>query len=86
MPSFDTRPWAKRLAGTVIVVTVIALTIGAFYLHSIKSLGIPEIVGIIMLLLAILPPNIHIFNRKPPVEPAGKDSPPPPKINRPILH
>ncbi len=57
----DKKPWAKTLARIVIGVTVIALTVLAYFLKAHGSLRIPEIVGIFLLFLAIVPPNLAII-------------------------
>jgi hypothetical protein len=57
----DKKPWAKTLARIVIGVTVIALAVLAYFLNSHNSLHIPEIVGIILLFLTIVPPNLAII-------------------------
>lgn len=63
MLPFDNRPWAKTLAGTVIALSVIAAIAGSYFLYSLDQLHIPEVTGIVLLLLTILPPNIAILHR-----------------------
>ena len=65
MLPFDKRPWAKQLAATVIVVTLIAAICVPIILHQRKALDPPIIVGIVLLLLAIIPPNIVVLRRRP---------------------
>jgi hypothetical protein len=57
----DDKPWAKALARTVICLTVIALICLGFYLHSKNMLHIPETVGIFLLFLTIVPPNLAVL-------------------------
>jgi len=57
----DRKPWAKTLARTVIVVTLVALGVLAYFLHDHDSLHIPEIVGILLLFLTIVPPNLAVI-------------------------
>ena len=57
----DKKPWAKSLARIVIGVTVIALAVLAYFLKTHNSLHIPEIVGILLLFLTIVPPNLAII-------------------------
>jgi hypothetical protein len=63
MLPFDNRPWARTVAGTVIGLSVVAAVAGAYYLYTLDQLHIPEVTGIILLLLTILPPNIAILYR-----------------------
>jgi hypothetical protein len=64
MLPFDQRPWAKHLAATVIIVTLVAAICVPVILHQRKALDLPIIVGIVLLLLAIIPPNIVILRRQ----------------------
>jgi hypothetical protein len=57
----DKKPWAKTLARTVIGVTVVALAILAYFLRAHNDLHVPEIVGIFLLFLTIVPPNLAII-------------------------
>jgi hypothetical protein len=57
----DKKPWAKTLARTVIGVTLVALGVLAYYLQDQNSLHIPEIVGIFLLFLTIVPPNLAVI-------------------------
>jgi hypothetical protein len=57
----DKKPWAKTLARTVIGVTVVALAVLAYFLQTYGSLHIPEIVGIFLLFLTIVPPNLAVI-------------------------
>jgi hypothetical protein len=57
----DKKPWAKTLARTVIGVTVVSLAVLAYFLQTHGSLHIPEIVGIVLLFLAIVPPNLAVI-------------------------
>jgi hypothetical protein len=57
----DHKPWAKTVARIVICSTVVALAILAYFLHIHHTLRIPEIVGIILLFLTIVPPNLAVI-------------------------
>jgi hypothetical protein len=57
----DHKPWAKTLARTVIGVTLVALACLAYFLHLHKSLHIPEVVGLFLLFLTIVPPNLAVI-------------------------
>ena len=63
MLPFDNRPWAKSVARTVIALSIVAAVAGAYYLFTLDELHIPEVTGILLLLLTILPPNIAIISR-----------------------
>lgn len=60
LPNAD-KPWAKTLARTVIGATLVALGILAYVLEIHNSLHIPEIVGIFLLFLTIVPPNLAVL-------------------------
>lgn len=60
MLPFDRRPWARALATAVILASCVAAVWFAYYLYGRDSLHISEIVGIILLLLTIIPPNASI--------------------------
>ena len=57
----DDKPWAKTLARVVICATLVALAVLAYYLQTHQTLHIPEIVGIILLFLTIVPPNLAVI-------------------------
>jgi hypothetical protein len=57
----DHKPWAKTLARTVIGVTVVALALLTYFLENRGILHIPEIVGIFLLFLTIVPPNLAVL-------------------------
>jgi hypothetical protein len=57
----DHKPWAKTVARIVICATVAGLIVLAFILHAYHTLRIPEIVGLFLLFLAIVPPNLAIL-------------------------
>lgn len=57
----DQKPWAKTVARIVVYSTVLALAFLAYFLESRDSLHVPEIVGIILLFLAIVPPNLAVI-------------------------
>jgi hypothetical protein len=73
MLPFDNKPWAKTLAGVVVGVTVVALICLALYLHHLDQLRIPEYVGLFLLFLTIVPPNLAVIYKKPKAD-AGFDS------------
>jgi hypothetical protein len=60
LPNAD-KPWAKPVATIVICATIVGLIVFAFVLNSYNSLHIPEIVGIFLLFLTIVPPNLAIL-------------------------
>ena len=64
MASYQDRPWAKKAATAVIIVSILAAIFAAYFRHSQGLLDIPEVAILILLLLAILPPNIAILYRK----------------------
>ena len=57
----DDKPWAKTVARIVISATIAALIILAFILNAYNTLHVPEIVGIFLLFLTIVPPNLAII-------------------------
>jgi hypothetical protein len=57
----DDKPWAKGLARTVICLTLVALAVLAYFLQTRDMLHIPEIVGIFLLFLTIIPPNLAVL-------------------------
>jgi hypothetical protein len=57
----DQKPWAKTLARTVIGVTLVALALLTYFLHAHHMLHIPEMVGIFLLFLTIVPPNLAVI-------------------------
>jgi hypothetical protein len=57
----DHKPWAKTVARIVICATIVSLAILAYFLHIHHTLRIPEIVGIILLFLTIVPPNLAVI-------------------------
>jgi predicted ABC-type exoprotein transport system permease subunit len=77
MLPFDRRPWARQLAATVIVVTLIAAICVPIILHRLKALDPPIIVGIVLLLLAIIPPNIVVLRQR------GRSAPTNPQQEKP---
>lgn len=65
MLPFDRKPWAKTVAAVVIALSFVGAVALIFYFRSIDSLHISEMVGIFLLLLTIVPPNVAIVMRKP---------------------
>jgi hypothetical protein len=57
----DRKPWAKTVARIVVYGTTVGLIVLAYFLQTHKSLHIPEIVGIFLLFLTIVPPNLAIL-------------------------
>jgi hypothetical protein len=57
----DDKPWAKTLARTVIGATLVGLAVLGYFLHIHRSLHIPEAVGIFLLFLTIVPPNLAVL-------------------------
>ena len=57
----DQKPWAKTVARIVICTTILGLIVLAFVLQSYNTLHIPEMVGIFLLFLAIVPPNLAVL-------------------------
>ncbi len=70
MLPFDRKPWAKHVAATVVILSFVGAIGLAIYFSSIDSLHVSEVVGIFLLLLTIVPPNIAILLRKPGSDPA----------------
>lgn len=64
MLPFDRRPWAPQLAIAVIALTVLAEVAAIGILRQYGPLDTPEIVALVLVLLAVVPPNIHILRRK----------------------
>jgi hypothetical protein len=65
MLPFDDRPWAKPLARFAIGFSILVAIVGAWYLYSIGQLYIPEITGIVLLLLVVIPPNLAVLRKRP---------------------
>jgi hypothetical protein len=57
----DHKPWAKTVARVVICFTIVALVVLALILKSYNTLHIPEVVGLFLLFLTIVPPNLAIL-------------------------
>lgn len=77
----DHKPWAKTVARIVICFTIVALIVLAFVLRAYNTLHIPEVVGLLLLFLTIVPPNLAIIypwllpnNSVPPHGPATKST------------
>jgi hypothetical protein len=60
LPSAD-KPWAKPVAKIVILATVIGLPCLAYFLKTHNTLHISEIVGLFLLFLTIVPPNLAVI-------------------------
>jgi hypothetical protein len=74
MLPFDNRPWAKALARTVVVLSIIGAALATYYCYITDQLHISEVAIIVLLLLTIIPPNVAIVLRKsgPESEPGGE--------------
>ncbi len=57
----DHKPWAKPLARTVICFTLVVLALLAYILRIHHSLHISEVVGLFLLFLTIVPPNLAVL-------------------------
>jgi hypothetical protein len=57
----DDKPWAKTLARIVICLTIVALVCLSLFLESRNMFHIPEIVGVFLLFLTIVPPNLAVL-------------------------
>ncbi len=64
MLPFDHKPWARPLAAAVIGLSLLGAVLLTMYLRNVGSLHIPEVVGIFLLLLTIIPPNAAIVMHK----------------------
>ena len=60
----DQKPWAKSVARLVVLLSVTAAVVGAYFLYDIKMLHVPETLIILLLLLTIVPPNLAIIRRR----------------------
>jgi hypothetical protein len=60
LPSAD-KPWAKPVARIVVIATIIGLPCLAVFLKIHNTLHISEIVGIFLLFLTIVPPNLAVI-------------------------
>jgi hypothetical protein len=64
MLPFDQRSWAPPLAIAVIALTLLGEIVAIQILHQYGPLDTGEIVALVLILLAVVPPNIHIIRRK----------------------
>jgi hypothetical protein len=64
MLPFENRPWAKRVALSVIVVTLLSAAIAAIILDRTNGLDTGAITAICLILLAVVPPNIALLRRR----------------------
>jgi hypothetical protein len=65
MLPFDNRPWARRVARVVICGSVAGAVAGGWYMYSVGELHIPEVTILVLLLLAIVPPNVAVLRKRP---------------------
>lgn len=61
---FDNRPWAKRIAKLVIVATLLLEAGVIYWLSQYGPLDIPEILALVLFLIAVIPPSLHIIRGK----------------------
>jgi len=74
------KPWAKPLARVVIGGSILGTIVGGWYLYDIGQLYIPEITGLLLLLLILIPPNVAVLRAKteaPPKKPVPLKQPHP---------
>jgi hypothetical protein len=64
MLPYDNRPWARTLAKIVVISSTCLLIALGFFLHSIGQMRISEYVGLLILFLIIVPPNLAVIYRK----------------------
>jgi hypothetical protein len=64
MLPFENRPWAKRVALSVILVALLSAAIAAIVLDRTKGLDTGAITALFLILLAIIPPNIAILRHR----------------------
>ncbi|RXH58727.1 hypothetical protein [Granulicella sibirica] len=64
MLPFDQRTWAPQLAMAVIAITLLGEVIAIQILRSYGPLDTAEITALVLILIAVVPPNIHIIRRK----------------------
>jgi hypothetical protein len=61
---YENRPWAKRVA-TLIIVGTLLLEIGVIvWLRRSGPLDIPEILALVLFLIAVIPPSLHVIRGK----------------------
>jgi hypothetical protein len=65
MLPFDRRPWAPKLAKAVILFTIVAEIATFVWLRHYGPLDTGEILALVLVLVGVIPPNIHIIRRKP---------------------
>ena len=57
----DRKPWARTVARIVVCFTIVGLIVLAFVFKAYNTLHIPEVVGLFLLFLTIVPPNLAIL-------------------------
>ena len=65
MLPFEERIWAKPVAKFMIIATLLGEAAAVLWLRHYGPLDPPEIVALILILVGVLPPNIHILRRQP---------------------
>ena len=63
MLPFEEKTWAKPVAKFMITMTLIAEAVAVLWLRHYGPLDPPEIVALLLILVGVLPPNIHILRR-----------------------
>jgi peptidoglycan/LPS O-acetylase OafA/YrhL len=64
MLPFDRKPWAKAVAKAVIVFTLVAAAVYIYMVKRTRSLDWGERAIVVLALLAVIPPNVAIIQRK----------------------
>ena len=64
MLPFDRRPWARKLARAVIVFTIVAEIVAFVWLRHYGPLDAGEILAMALVLIGVIPPNVHIIRRR----------------------
>ena len=65
MLPFDRKPWASQLAKAVILFTILAEIATILWLRRSGPLDTPEIVALVLVLIGVIPANIHIIRARP---------------------
>jgi uncharacterized membrane protein YhaH (DUF805 family) len=64
MLPFENRPWAKKVALSVILFSLLAAAIAVIVLDRTKGLDTGAVTAIFLILLAIIPPNIAVLRHR----------------------
>ncbi len=76
MLPFDRKPWAPQLAKAVILFTIVAEIATFLWLRRSGPLDTGEILALALVLIGVIPPNIHIIRRRPNEQLADYTAPP----------